>query len=139
MHMEGKGLWRESKHSRQGVDDNADKRKNFLRFLLRNGICTVLVALFAHLLPSLLLCLSHTMNQIWVFESTLILIAQIWLLLSEIMPLQCAPCLGSTRARASQLGPRSARGRRPPWCSGNKTLTGFWKLVLFGIYIKTGV
>lgn len=137
MHIEGKGLWRESKHSRQGVDDNADKRKNFLRFLLRNGICTVPVALFAHLLPSLLLCFSHTINQIWVFESTLI--AQIGLLLSEITPLQRAPCLGSARARVSRLGPSSTHGRCPPWCSGNKTLTRFWKLVLFCTYVTTGV
>lgn len=62
MHIEGKGEQKESKHSGQRVDDNADKRKNFLRFFLRNGIRTALLLLLGHLSSFPLLRTSHPKN-----------------------------------------------------------------------------
>lgn len=49
--LRGRGSGKESQHSRQRGDDNADKRKNFLRFFLRNGIYTALALLLGNLSP----------------------------------------------------------------------------------------
>lgn len=54
------------------------QKKELLKILSKNGIHTVLVPLFwISLTFSLALSLSHTKNQIWIFEFTLI--TQIWL------------------------------------------------------------